>query len=154
MFSLSHSSNSVLTNIVQRLSKVPSHVKVRPLLSRREAEVLKYVGYGVASSTIAKELGLSVKTIDSHKEHLKLKLSCSGRDLVIAAHQFGLCHIEPVGQLLSIYPDICDLKSLDRPHIDAAVAQLARLKRECPQMKELIEALEKLSKPTPQEAAA
>ena len=43
-------------------------------LSDRELEVLKWVGSGISSREIAHRLHLSIKTIESHRLHLKQKL--------------------------------------------------------------------------------
>ena len=43
-------------------------------LSDRELEVLDLIGNGYSTRAIAGQLGLSAKTIDSYREHLKLKL--------------------------------------------------------------------------------
>jgi DNA-binding NarL/FixJ family response regulator len=43
-------------------------------LSDRELEVFKLIGRGQATGEIARSLCLSVKTIESYREHLKLKL--------------------------------------------------------------------------------
>lgn len=44
-------------------------------LSPREAEVFKLTGQGLAVLEIAKKLRLSVKTVETHRAHIKLKLS-------------------------------------------------------------------------------
>lgn len=44
-------------------------------LSNRELQVLNLVGRGVSSREIASELGLSVKTIESHRQSIKRKLN-------------------------------------------------------------------------------
>ncbi len=43
-------------------------------LSNRELQVLNLIGRGVSSREIARELGLSVKTVESHRQSLKRKL--------------------------------------------------------------------------------
>jgi DNA-binding NarL/FixJ family response regulator len=43
-------------------------------LSNRELQVLNLVGRGVSSRDIASELGLSVKTVESHRQSIKRKL--------------------------------------------------------------------------------
>lgn len=43
-------------------------------LSDREIQVLELIGSGVGSAEIAKRLNLSVKTVESHREHIKTKL--------------------------------------------------------------------------------
>jgi DNA-binding NarL/FixJ family response regulator len=53
------------------------------LLSDREMEVFQLIGNGFSTKQIASKLNLSVKTIDSYREHLKLKLPLEhGSDLV------------------------------------------------------------------------
>jgi DNA-binding CsgD family transcriptional regulator len=46
-------------------------------LSAREKEVLGLLGAGYGTREVAEQLGLSVKTIDSYREHLKEKLNLS-----------------------------------------------------------------------------
>ena len=58
-------------------------------LSDREMEVLRLIGDGYGTREIASRLNLSVKTIDSYREHLKLKLElANGGDLVRYAIQW------------------------------------------------------------------
>ena len=46
------------------------------LLSDRELEVLHLIGKGHSSISIAKQLNRSVKTIETHRAHIKEKLGC------------------------------------------------------------------------------
>jgi DNA-binding NarL/FixJ family response regulator len=58
-------------------------------LSDREMEVFQLIGDGFSTRQIAAKLNLSVKTIDSYREHLKLKLQLdAGKDLVRYAIQW------------------------------------------------------------------
>lgn len=58
-------------------------------LSDREMEVFHLIGNGYSTRQIAEKLNLSSKTIDSYREHLKLKLNLkSGPDLVRYAIQW------------------------------------------------------------------
>jgi DNA-binding NarL/FixJ family response regulator len=58
-------------------------------LSDREMEVFQLIGNGYSTRQIASKLNLSVKTIDSYREHLKLKLQLdAGKDLVRYAIQW------------------------------------------------------------------
>ena len=53
------------------------------LLSDRELEVFQLIGNGYGTTAIADRLHLSVKTIDSYREHLKQKLNlASSSDLI------------------------------------------------------------------------
>lgn len=44
-------------------------------LTDRELEVLRLVGQGFGTREIARMLNLSVKTVDTHREHMKVKLN-------------------------------------------------------------------------------
>jgi DNA-binding NarL/FixJ family response regulator len=46
-------------------------------LTDREAEVLLMIGKGNSTASIAQELGLSVKTVETHQAHIKEKLGLS-----------------------------------------------------------------------------
>ncbi|MDR1216733.1 MAG: response regulator transcription factor [Treponema sp.] len=46
-------------------------------LSDRQFEIFSLLGKGYGTVEIAAKLNLSTKTIDTHKEHIKLKLHCS-----------------------------------------------------------------------------
>ncbi|MCL2210656.1 MAG: response regulator transcription factor [Treponema sp.] len=46
-------------------------------LSNRELQVFSLIGKGYGTIEIASRLNLSTKTIDTHKEHIKLKLHCN-----------------------------------------------------------------------------
>lgn len=59
-------------------------------LSQREREVFQLIGNGFSTRQIAEQLNLSSKTIDSYREHLKLKLGLdSGADLMRHAIQWA-----------------------------------------------------------------
>ena len=59
-------------------------------LSERERQVFELLGNGFSTRQIAQQLGLSTKTIDSYREHLKLKFNLSsGADLVRHAIQWA-----------------------------------------------------------------
>lgn len=48
------------------------------LLSDRELEVLEMIGEGMGSREIAVQLSVSMKTVESHREHIKTKLGLTG----------------------------------------------------------------------------
>lgn len=61
-------------------------------LSDREMEVFQLIGTGFSTRQIADKLKLSSKTIDSYREHLKLKLGlATGADLMRHAIQWARC---------------------------------------------------------------
>lgn len=45
-------------------------------LSDRQLQIFSLIGKGLGTVEIASKLNLSTKTIDTHKEHIKLKLHC------------------------------------------------------------------------------
>jgi len=58
-------------------------------LSDREMHIFHLLGSGLGNSQIARSLNLSVKTIESHRENIKHKLSLScSRDLVACAKKY------------------------------------------------------------------
>lgn len=60
-------------------------------LSDRELQVFELIGEGMKTKNIAKHLKLSVKTIETHRRHIKNKLSLSsGTELVRAAIMWTL----------------------------------------------------------------
>lgn len=44
-------------------------------LTNRELEIFRLIGEGQSVRTIAEKLFLSTKTVEAHKEHIKLKLN-------------------------------------------------------------------------------
>jgi DNA-binding NarL/FixJ family response regulator len=62
-------------------------------LSDRELEVLELIGAGLGSREIAEKLHLSIKTIESHREHLKAKLGLT-RAPELVSYAFNWFHGE------------------------------------------------------------
>lgn len=51
----------------------------RPILSPRESEILSALGRGESSKQMAKALGLSVRTVETHRQNIKRKLELEGQ---------------------------------------------------------------------------
>lgn len=51
----------------------------RPVLSLRESQILAGLGKGQASRQIAHELGLSVRTVETHRQNIRRKLNLEGQ---------------------------------------------------------------------------
>jgi DNA-binding NarL/FixJ family response regulator len=72
-------SASMTERILHRLAAAPAPLEVgaSPVtsLSNRELEVFELIGRGVKTSQIASRLHLSVKTIETHREKIKVKLN-------------------------------------------------------------------------------
>jgi DNA-binding NarL/FixJ family response regulator len=54
-------------------------------LSRRELEVFSMIGAGMKVSKIAERMGISVKTVEAHRENIKNKLGFNNSSQVFAA---------------------------------------------------------------------
>ncbi len=72
-----HMTESILNNMV-RGSDDKQGINS---LSNRELQVFEMIGQGLAPSRMAKQLNLSIKTIETHQAHIKKKLGAS------SAHQ-------------------------------------------------------------------
>jgi len=84
-------SDRIKDRMLHRFVHKPSDLLASPIdrLSDREMEVLRLIGNGYGTRDIASLLNLSVKTIDSYREHLKEKLAlANGGDLVRYAIQW------------------------------------------------------------------
>lgn len=70
----------------------PSSPPARPPdISPRETEVLRLVALGYSAQQIARELGISVSTVETHRTHVSEKLGLHGRaELVRYALNQGL----------------------------------------------------------------
>ncbi|HTL48589.1 MAG TPA: response regulator transcription factor [Verrucomicrobiae bacterium] len=60
--------------MIKKAEGVPEDVPSIQTLSDRELEVFQFIGEGVASSQIAKQLHLSVKTVETYRANIKTKL--------------------------------------------------------------------------------
>ena len=71
-----HISTDMVNTMLQRVVRSPVEEGSSPFrdLSDRESDVLRLVGEGYSSPEIAEQLHLSVKTIESYRDHLKKKL--------------------------------------------------------------------------------
>ena len=69
-------SQAISDKILMKFSFPPSELQNSPIerLSDRELEVFSLIGQGHGTQQIAKELRLSTKTVDTYREHIKIKL--------------------------------------------------------------------------------
>lgn len=51
----------------------------RPLLSARESEILRCLADGMASKQVAEALGMSVRTVETHRQNIRRKLGLAGQ---------------------------------------------------------------------------
>lgn len=68
-------SQAISSNVLKKMAGAPS-AKSDPIdgLSDRELEVFRLIGEGLQTREIAERLHLSIKTVESYREHVKLKL--------------------------------------------------------------------------------
>ena len=64
-------------------------------LTGREREVLGLLGQGDASKAIARRLGLSVGTVETHRRNIAAKLGISGAELIRLAVLHNLSESPP-----------------------------------------------------------
>jgi len=83
-----HVSRKLTVSLMQKALSAPETGAgdAATLLSDRELQVFELIGAGVATRDIATRLGLSVKTIETHRENIKHKLDLpNGAELVTRA---------------------------------------------------------------------
>lgn len=80
---------SALTARAAFASPKASQLPIVRLLSARELQIFSILGEGVSVGVIAKRLGISVKTVESHRENIKNKLNLhNASEVVIAASKW------------------------------------------------------------------
>jgi len=84
-------SENVSSRLLQKIADGRAAASWVDTLSNREVQVFQMIGEGLTYSHIAEMLVLSVKTIESHVENIKKKLSIdSGRELLQRATEWVL----------------------------------------------------------------
>ena len=84
-------SENVSSRILQKMMKGRAAASWFDTLSDRELQVFQMIGEGLTYPRIADTLVLSVKTVESHVEHIKRKLSIrTGRNLLQRATEWVL----------------------------------------------------------------
>jgi DNA-binding NarL/FixJ family response regulator len=73
-----HVSPQVTASVMNRVGGRAGDESPVGRLSDRELQVLRCIGRGLSSREVAEELFISVKTVETHREHLKEKLKLSG----------------------------------------------------------------------------
>jgi DNA-binding NarL/FixJ family response regulator len=88
-------SEQITSRIVRKVVS-PQNAPAKPALetlSDREFEVFRMIAQGVGPTNIAQKLGLSVKTIETHREHIKSKLALrTGAELTRFAVKWSIGH--------------------------------------------------------------
>ncbi len=76
--------SSIARKLVTAFQRSPRPVDMGVSLSPREQEVLEMLSRGLAYKEIAKELGISYRTVHTHLEHIYQKLHVSSRAEAVA----------------------------------------------------------------------
>jgi DNA-binding NarL/FixJ family response regulator len=90
-------SEAIFDRVLGKMTGSPSHDKrgTLEILSDRELEVFRLIGKGLGARHIARDLKLSVKTIQTYREHIKEKLGlANAAELLQLAIQWG--HSDPL----------------------------------------------------------
>ena len=88
----------VVTDYVRRAQGKHAESELEKL-SSREREVLQFIGEGHSSGEIAKALFISVRTVDTHRQHIMEKLEIrTVAGLTKFAVRHGLCSLDERGQ--------------------------------------------------------
>lgn len=64
-------------------------------LSDRELQVFQLIGSGAPNRQIALQLGISVKTVETHREHLKTKLGLQNSDELVQSAELFINSLAP-----------------------------------------------------------
>lgn len=84
------------SKIIKRISHNPHEESLNPLqeLSKRETEILKYFAEGYSNHEIAEKLFISIRTVESHKNHIMQKLMLKTQvDMVKIAIKYNLVNL-------------------------------------------------------------
>jgi DNA-binding NarL/FixJ family response regulator len=71
-----------IADIVQAAAPRPIPINPQELLTAREYEIFSLVGQGRMSKEIAEELGIALRTVETHRKAICRKLKVSGPELV------------------------------------------------------------------------
>ena len=76
-----------MPNLLDRyFGKELTHANIRNLLTKRELQIFEMIGKGVTTREIADQLFISQRTVESHRDHIKVKLKV---DDVFKLHQMA-----------------------------------------------------------------
>jgi two-component system response regulator NreC len=67
-----------------RLAAEPAHGRARPDgLSEREVQVLRLIALGNTNTEVAQHLGISVRTVETHRAHIQQKTGAGARSALV-----------------------------------------------------------------------
>lgn len=77
-----HELSAVLSTVLKQLPGTAGQRESLSSLTAREADVYRLMGKGLSCKQIAADLGLTVRTVETHRKHIACKLGSSGAELV------------------------------------------------------------------------
>lgn len=88
--------NEKTTEIIEKpKTKTKRQMPHKRPLTKREAEIVRLISGGLRNKDVAKTLGISVKTVETHRVNIMNKLALQNlAQLIRYAVQNGLIHIE------------------------------------------------------------
>ena len=89
--------SSVAATQAERVApaSAPAVPSMRPLISKREEEVLRLMATGVSIPEAARQLYISIKTVKNHLSSIYQKLDSHDRaQAVLKAVRMGLIHVD------------------------------------------------------------
>jgi DNA-binding NarL/FixJ family response regulator len=107
-------SEMLLQGYLRKEDKHGANVRCSGLLTPRENEIVKAIAYGTTNQDIAKELAISVKTIETHRSNIMRKLDLhSVAELVLYALRNNLlpfddCVSDPLRDAGEVSPMVVD----------------------------------------------
>lgn len=88
-----HVSEKMASRMVRKLVNPGETTSPLEKLSEREFEVFRLIAKGIGPSEIAQRLSLSVKTVETHREHIKEKLGLkTGAELTRYCVEWSMMH--------------------------------------------------------------
>ncbi|GAC1409976.1 MAG: hypothetical protein NVSMB57_03140 [Actinomycetota bacterium] len=94
--------NDGISRIIDLRSEEPDSglqggARVRPAFTRRQREVLSYVGDGASNAEIATLLGISKRTVEKHIEAIHMKAGTATRARLVAfVHALNAVHASAI----------------------------------------------------------
>lgn len=74
--------NRAVGDRLQPPDRAQCRVSLRSTLTPRELEVFDGIGRGLSNKEIAREFGISVKTVETHRKAISRKYDCNGASLI------------------------------------------------------------------------
>lgn len=68
-------SDTIISSLLRKSREADNKAGTSELLSKRETEILRHIADGLSNQQIAERLFISIRTVESHKNHIMQKLN-------------------------------------------------------------------------------